>query len=331
MKIKIFGAGTWGTALAEVLIQNGHNVTLWHYKSEFINTLKKSLIHPNLSSHRLSKKINFTDQIQLDSDVEMIVIATPSQSIKELVEKIDFSDCKPVIVSVAKGLEKESGKTMSQVIASDSNICESQVCALYGPSHAEEVMKKIPTAIVAGSKDLDTAEKVQHVFSNQYFRVYRSDDILGVEVGGSIKNVISLAAGICKGVGYGDNTIAALLTRGTKELSNLGIALGGKTETFFGLSGVGDLIVTATSKHSRNRQVGEWIGNGLSLEQITQKMSMVAEGVETAKAIKSLARKKKIEMPICSEVYKIIFEDKNSLLAMNELMTRELTSEYSNN
>ena len=331
MKIKIFGAGTWGTALAELLIQNGHNVTLWHYKSEFINSLKKSLIHPNLSSHRLSKKINFTDQIQLDEEIEMIVIATPSQTIKNLVEEIDFSDCKPLIVSVSKGLEKESGKTMSQVIARNPHISDSQICALYGPSHAEEVMKKIPTAIVAGSDDLETAEKVQHVFSNQYFRVYRSEDILGVEVGGSIKNVISLAAGICKGIGYGDNTIAALLTRGAKELSSLGNALGGKAETFFGLSGVGDLIVTATSKHSRNRQVGEWIGSGLSLEQISQKMSMVAEGVETAKAIRNLADENKVEMPICSEVYKIIFEGKNSLLAMNELMTRELTLEYSNN
>jgi len=331
MKIKIYGAGTWGTALAELLVQNGHDVLLWHYKSSFLETLKKSLIHPNLGSHRLSKKIEFTNQIQLKQGVEMVVIAIPCQSIRDLFHKINFSEFQPIIVSVSKGLEMDTGKTMSQVILDSTDLNPDNICALYGPSHAEEVMKKIPTAIVAGASNINTAKVVQDVFSNQFFRVYSSDDILGVEVGGSVKNVISLAAGICKGIGFGDNTIAALLTRGTKEIATLGATLGAKEETFFGLSGVGDLIVTATSRHSRNRQVGEWIGNGLSLDQISKKMNMIAEGVETTKAIMKLAKEKNVDLPICSEVYKIIFEDKNSILAMNNLMTRELTSEYSNN
>ena len=192
-------------------------------------------------------------------------------------------------------------------------------------------MKKIPTTIVASSYNEKISKKIQDTFSNQFFRVYRNSDVLGVEFGGSVKNVISIAAGICRGIGYGDNTIAALLVRGSKELSRFGIALGAKRETFFGLSGIGDLIVTSTSKHSRNRQVGEWIGIGLSLKQISQQMNMVAEGIETTKAIMMVANNKNIEMPICSEVYKILFENKSALLAMNDLMTRELTSEYSNN
>ena len=331
MKIKIYGAGTWGTALAELLAQNGHDVLLWHYKSSFLKTLKKSLIHPNLGSHRLSKKIEFTNQIQLEKSIEIVVIAVPCQSVRDLIQNIDFTIHQPIIVSVSKGLEIGTGKTMSQVILDSVSIESDNICALYGPSHAEEVMKKIPTAIVAGALNINTSKKVQHTFSNPFFRVYSNDDIIGVEVGGSVKNVISLAAGICKGIGFGDNTIAALLTRGTKEIASLGATLGAKEETFFGLSGVGDLIVTATSKHSRNRQVGEWVGNGLSLEQISKKMNMIAEGVETTKAIMNLAEEKNVDLPICTEVYKIIFEGKNSLLAMNNLMTRELTSEYSNN
>ena len=331
MKIKIFGAGTWGTALAELLVQNGHEVSVWHYKSDFIQLINKSLIHPNLGSHRLSKKIHFTDDLNISPEIDIVVIAIPCQAIRDLLEKINFSGINPIIVSVSKGLEHDSGKTTSQVISENPNIDLSQICVLYGPSHAEEVMKKIPTTIVASSSSEQTSIKIQEAFSNQFFRVYRNSDILGVELGGSIKNVISLAAGICKGIGFGDNTIAALLVRGSKELANFGVGLGASKETFFGLSGMGDLIVTATSSHSRNRQVGEWIGEGLSLEQILQKMNMVAEGVETTKAIMMLAKEKNIEMPICSEVYQIIFEGKNALVAMNNLMTRELTSEYSNN
>ena len=331
MKIKIYGAGTWGIALAELLVQNGYDVTVWHYKHTFLNDLQKSLIHPNLDSHRLSKKVKFTDKIQFQSDVNMIVIATPSQSIRDLLQKINFTENNPIVVCVSKGLEKESGMTMSQVIHDVTNISNDKICALYGPSHAEEVMKKIPTAIVAASGSLDTAKIVQDSFSNQFFRVYSSDDILGVEFGGSIKNVIAIAAGICKGIGYGDNTIAALITRGTKELSRLGLVFGAKRETFFGLSGMGDLIVTATSNHSRNRKVGEWIGNGLTLGQIAKKMKMVAEGVDTTLAINKLAEIKNIEMPICKEVFHILFEGKNPVIAIGDLMTRELISEYLNN
>lgn len=331
MKITVYGAGTWGIALAELLAQNEHEVNVWHYKEDFINKLKKSLIHPNLNSHRLSKKINFTHEIQFQSNVDIIVIAIPTQTIRGFLEKLNFTKNKPIIVSVSKGLEKETGMTVSQVIYDVANLPSDKICALYGPSHAEEVMKKIPTAIVSASKCVETAELIQKVFSNQFFRVYRSSDIIGVEFGGSIKNVISIASGICKGIGFGDNTIAALLTRGTKELSQLGLLFGAKRETFFGLSGMGDLIVTATSKHSRNRQVGEWIGEGFTLDQISKKMNMIAEGVETTKAINSLVKQNKIDMPICKEVYQILFKGKNSVIAMGDLMTRKLTTEYSNN
>ncbi|MAJ44125.1 MAG: glycerol-3-phosphate dehydrogenase [Candidatus Marinimicrobia bacterium] len=331
MKIKIYGAGTWGTALAELLVQNGHDVTLWHYNIEFIKYIKKSLIHPNLDSHRLSKKIDFTSQIDLSHEIDFVVIAIPSQAIRDLLAKINFDEVSPIVVSVSKGLENHTGKTISQVISENPNIKYNKICVLYGPSHAEEVLKKIPTTIVASSPNNQVAVKIQEAFSNQYFRVYRNPDTIGVELGGSIKNVISLAAGICKGVGFGDNTIAALLVRGSMELASFGVKLGAKNKTFFGLSGMGDLIVTATSNYSRNRQVGEWIGEGVKLEQISNKMNMVVEGLETTKAIMVLAKKNNIEMPICSEVYKVIFEGKNALVAMNNLMTRELTLEYENN
>ena len=331
MKIKIYGAGTWGTALAEVLVLNGHSVFLWHYRKEFINQIQNSLTHPNLSSYQLSKKIRFTNQIQTSNKYDFLIFAIPCQKLRELLQKLDFTNINSVIISASKGLEKQSGKTMSEVISENSQINARKICVLYGPTHAEEVIKKIPTTIVASSIDESVSKSVQKIFSNQFFRVYRNPDIKGVEIGGSIKNIIAIAAGICKGVGFGDNTIAAIIVRGCEEFSYLGEVLGANRSTFFGLSGMGDLIVTATSKHSRNRKVGEWIGQGLSISQIENNLNMVAEGIETTKAVRALAKEKNIDMPICFQVYQIIFKGKDPLLAMKELMTRKLKIEHKNN
>ena len=331
MKIKIYGAGTWGTALAEVLVLNGHNVFLWHYRKEFIDQIQNSLTHPNLSSYQLSKKIRFTNQIQISNTFDFLIFAIPCQKLRELLQKLDFTNINSVIISASKGLEKQSGKTMSEVISENPQINARKICVLYGPTHAEEVIKKIPTTIVASSIDEGVSKSVQKIFSNQFFRVYRNSDIKGVEIGGSIKNIIAIAAGICKGVGFGDNTIAAIIVRGCEEFSYLGKVLGANRSTFFGLSGMGDLIVTATSKHSRNRQVGEWIGQGLNISQIENNLNMVAEGIETTKAVRALAKEKNIDMPICFQVYQIIFKGKDPLLAMKELMTRKLKIEHKNN
>ena len=331
MKIKIYGAGTWGTALAEVLVLNGHNVFLWHYRKEFIDQIQNSLTHPNLSSYQLSKKIRFTNQIQISNTTDFLIFAIPCQKLRELLQKLDFTNINSVIISASKGLEKQSGKTMSEVISENPQINARKICVLYGPTHAEEVIKKIPTTIVASSIDEGVSKSVQKIFSNQFFRVYRNSDIKGVEIGGSIKNIIAIAAGICKGVGFGDNTIAAIIVRGCEEFSYLGKVLGANRSTFFGLSGMGDLIVTATSKHSRNRQVGEWIGQGLNISQIENNLNMVAEGIETTKAVRALAKEKNIDMPICFQVYQIIFKGKDPLLAMKELMTRKLKIEHKNN
>lgn len=331
MKIKIYGAGTWGTALAEVLVLNGHSVFLWHYRKEFIDQIQNSLTHPNLSSYQLSKKIRFTNQIQISNTFDFLIFAIPCQKLRELLQKLDFTNINSVIISASKGLEKQSGKTMSEVISENPQINARKICVLYGPTHAEEVIKKIPTTIVASSIDEGVSKSVQKIFSNQFFRVYRNSDIKGVEIGGSIKNIIAIAAGICKGVGFGDNTIAAIIVRGCEEFSYLGKVLGANRSTFFGLSGMGDLIVTATSKHSRNRQVGEWIGQGLNISQIENNLNMVAEGIETTKAVRALAKEKNIDMPICFQVYQIIFKGKDPLLAMKELMTRKLKIEHKNN
>ncbi len=331
MKIKIYGAGTWGTALAEVLVLNGHSVFLWHYRKEFINQIQNSLTHPNLSSYQLSKEIRFTNQIQTSNKFDFLIFAIPCQKLRELLQKLDFTNINSVIISASKGLEKQSGKTMSEVISENPQINARKICVLYGPTHAEEVIKKIPTTIVASSIDEGVSKSVQKIFSNQFFRVYRNSDIKGVEIGGSIKNIIAIAAGICKGVGFGDNTIAAIIVRGCEEFSYLGKVLGANRSTFFGLSGMGDLIVTATSKHSRNRKVGEWIGQGLNISQIENNLNMVAEGIETTKAVRALAKEKNIDMPICFQVYQIIFKGKDPLLAMKELMTRKLKIEHKNN
>lgn len=331
MKISVIGAGGWGTALAVLLFKNGHEVSLWEYDQNYCEELIK------FRENRIYlPSINIPDEIFITNNLNeaifgknIIVLAIPAQYLRSALSKINCSDVRnSIILNVAKGIEKNSLLTMSGVIKDVfRDISEDQIATLSGPSHAEEVARKIPTAVVVASKSIKTAIAIQSVFINSYFRVYSSTDIIGVELGGSIKNVIAIGAGIIDGANFGDNTKAAILTRGVAEISRLGIKLGAKPETFGGLSGIGDLIVTCMSKHSRNRYVGEQIGKGKKLKEILSSMKMVAEGVDTAVSVNNLAKKYDAEMPICSEVYKVLFEDKDPIKATFDLMTRDMKPE----
>ena len=322
----VLGAGTWGTALSIILNDNSHNVTLWHYKKDFLDKLNKDRIHPKLNCS-IPKSINFTNNLEHINNKSMLVIAIPTQTIRGTLIKLKKIPDNLLIVNASKGIEVTSLKTISNVIEETTSVSKNNIIALYGPSHAEEVVKKLPTTIVAASNDIDNARIVQDIFSNQFFRIYSNNDIVGVEIAGSIKNIIAIAAGISVGVGFGDNTLSALITRGIAEIKRLGLEMGAIESTFLGLSGIGDLIVTATSKHSRNRKLGHRIGQGEKYENIIKDMTMVAEGVETSKAIYNLSKKLNIEMPICNEVYEILFDNKDPKTAIHDLMNRKLIDE----
>jgi len=285
MKISVLGAGGWGTTLAILLHYNGHNVTLWEYKKSYARHLLKKRINTDyLPGIKIPKEILITPDIEESTeDKNLIVMAVPSQFLRGVVNKIEFHQIKnSIFVSVSKGIENKSLMTMSQMLKNVfPHVDKNQIGVISGPSHAEEVSKRIPTAVVAASSDLETSKTIQAAFMNSYFRVYASTDILGVELGGAFKNIIAIGAGIIDGAGFGDNTKAAIMTRGVTEISRLGLAMGAQPETFAGLSGMGDLIVTCMSRHSRNRFVGEQIGKGKKLKQILNSMEQVAEGVET--------------------------------------------------
>lgn len=328
MNISVLGAGTWGTTLAEVLYYNEHQVSLWHYREKFVKQLLKDRTHPKLKNHTISRSIHLTHKIsELPLD-EMIITAVPSQNLRESISKIPIISKDVLFVNASKGIEVSSLMRMSEVINNVTGLPFSNIISLHGPSHAEEVIQKLPTTVVSACENIHNARIVQKVFSNEYFRIYSNVDIIGVEMGGAVKNVIAIAAGICTGIGYGDNTLSALITRGLAELQRLGAALGANKETFSGLSGLGDLIVTSTSSHSRNRLVGEQIGKGRKLLEIIKKLGMVAEGIETAKSIHQLMKKLKIDMPICEQVYETLFNQKNPRDAIRELMTRTLVDEH---
>jgi len=328
MKIAILGAGSWGTALGKVLHENGSKVLLWHLEADFSKKLNQNHEHPFLPGISLSKELCFTASIdEILEFGDMMVSALPSQVIRTMLNKFPVGWRKP-IVSVSKGIENNTGMRMSQVIIEKLALSERKVVILSGPSHAEEVAQKSPTAVVAACADIDHAREIQKLFSNEYFRVYASTDVAGVEFGGAAKNIIALAAGICNGLGFGDNTIAALVTRGMEEIVRLGIVLGAERSTFSGLSGVGDLVVTAFSPHSRNRQVGTRIGKGEKLQDILSSMEMVAEGVETTRSMYFLSKKHNIEMPICGQIFKVLFEDVSPRQAILDLMDRELVDEH---
>lgn len=331
MKITILGAGGWGTTLSILLHYNGHQVSLWEYEKSYTKQLIKHrenrIFLPGIE---IPKEIEITHNLEIASeDKNMFVLAVPAQYLRSVVKEIDYSQLKnSTIVNVAKGIENKTLLTMSQMLIDEiPQLNPEQIGTLSGPSHAEEVSKRIPTAVVAASKSLDTSKNIQAAFMNSYFRVYSSTDILGVELGGSVKNVIAIGAGIIDGAKFGDNTKAAIMTRGVTEITRLGVALGAKSDTFWGLSGMGDLIVTCMSKHSRNRFVGEKIGQGKKLKEIIKSMEMVAEGIDSCKSVKELAEKYKIDTPIVNEVYKVLFEDKDAVQATTDLMARDMKTE----
>lgn len=332
MKIAILGAGSWGTTLSLVFNDNQHEVTLWSHNAEQvkkINSTRKN--NPYTESVLIPKEIKITTDLEETiSQNKIILTAIPSQHLRSVLNKISYLDLSDhIFCNVSKGIENESLMTMSEVMMdSIPSITKKNLAILSGPSHAEEVWRKIPTAVVTASYSIKTAKLLSSIFSTNYFRVYQSDDIRGVELGGSLKNVIAIGSGIIDGSGFGDNTKAAIITRGMLEMSRLGVKMGALPRTFTGLSGVGDLIVTCMSKFSRNRHVGDQLGKGEKLESILKKMVMVAEGVTTAKSAKDLSIKFGVEMPIFSEVYKILYENKNPQSSTIELMTRELRQEH---
>ncbi|MBD3224722.1 MAG: NAD(P)H-dependent glycerol-3-phosphate dehydrogenase [Caldithrix sp.] len=326
MRIAIIGAGSWGTALAKVLNDNKHEVVCYTIEDEVIQTVTENKENTRyLPQIKLSPSIRFTMNLkEALNGTELILIAVPSQIIRNVIPQItdNTSVNEKLFVTVAKGIENNTYKRASQIIQEVGKISPEQIVALSGPSHAEEVAREIPTAVVAASVSLSTAKTVQNVFMNHYFRVYGSQDIRGVELGGALKNIIALAAGICDGAGLGDNSKAALMTRGLVEMSRLGVAMEADSATFAGLSGMGDLIVTCMSKHSRNRYVGEQIGKGRKLQEILDEMVMVAEGVKTTLSAFELSKKMYVEMPITEQIYLTLFKEKAPLEALNDLMTR---------
>ena len=321
--VGVIGSGTWGTALAVLLTGNGHRVSLWSAIGEEAEALKASRRHPNLGDVRIPETIEITTDLEeAMKDRDLLVLSVPSVYVRQTARRMaPFLREGQIITNVGKGVEDETLLTLSQVI--EEELPAAQVTVLSGPSHAEEVSKGLPTTCVAGAKKRRTAEFVQNVFMSHVFRVYTSPDVLGIELGGALKNVIALAAGMADGLGYGDNTKAALITRGIAEITRLGTAMGGQMETFGGLTGIGDLIVTCASMHSRNRRAGILIGQGYSMEEAMKEVHMVVEGVYSARAALALARKYQVSMPIVEQVNEILFEGMPAKEAVSELMLRD--------
>lgn len=327
-KISVIGAGSWGIALATVLQKNGHEVTVWSVIEEEINMLKEKHEHlTKLPGVKLSEATVFTTNLEeAVKGKDLLVLAVPSVYVRSTAKSMKTLVAPgQLIVNVGKGIEESTLMILSDVI--EEEIPQAEVTILSGPSHAEEVGKGLPTTCVVGARDKKTAEYVQNIFMNETFRIYTSPDMLGIEVGGALKNVIALAAGMADGLGYGDNTKAALITRGIVEISRLAIAMGGKYETLSGLTGIGDLIVTCASRHSRNRRAGMLIGQGKSMQEAMDEVQMVVEGVYSAKAAIALSKKYNVPMPIIEEVNQILFENKPVKEAVFELMSRDKKAE----
>ena len=323
-KVGVIGAGSWGTALAILLHDNGHDVTVWSIHEEEVETLNTTRRHERkLPGVEIPEGIVFTtDMKETMSDKDVCVLAVPSPFIRSTCQKMkQYVRAGQIIVNVAKGIEENTLYTLTDII--EEELPYADACVLSGPSHAEEVSRRLPTTCVVSSRTRKTAEYLRSVFVSPVFRVYISPDMLGIELGGALKNVIALAAGTADGLGYGDNTKAALITRGIAEIARLGIKMGGKPETFYGLTGIGDLIVTCASMHSRNRKAGYLMGQGYTMEEAMKEVQMVVEGVYSAKAALELSRKYQVEMPIVEQVNKVLFENKNAEEAVKELMLRD--------
>ena len=329
--ISVLGAGSWGLGLALLLNNNGHNVTVWSVLNDEVVMLQTEREHKRcLPGVRIPDSITIsgdTANVINNADVLVLAVASPyTRSTAKLIAP--FVKEGQIIVNVAKGVEEHTLLTLCQIV--EEEIPQAKVAVLSGPSHAEEVSRGIPTTCVIGAHEKNTAEYLQNIFMSDVFRVYTSPDMLGICIGGALKNVIALAAGIADGLGYGDNTKAALITRGNAEITRLGVAMGANPHTFAGLSGIGDLIVTCASMHSRNRRAGILIGKGYTKDQAMEEVQMVVEGVFSAKAALELSKKYNIEMPIVEQVNKVLFEDKPAAEAVKELMLRDKKIEIDN-
>ncbi|MCD4691991.1 MAG: NAD(P)H-dependent glycerol-3-phosphate dehydrogenase [Calditrichales bacterium] len=326
MRAAVIGSGSWGTTLALVLNNNGHHVNCWTIEQTTLDDVREKKENSRyLPGVKIPDSILFTgDMKEAVKDAEIIISAVPSQVTREVIPQVlqALNKTGQIWVTVSKGIENKTYLRISEVINQVGKVPKNKIVVLSGPSHAEEVARKIPTAIVSSSSSIESAKVVQKAFMTPYFRIYASPDIVGVELGGALKNIIALAAGICDGAGFGDNTKAALMTRGLVEINRFGVELGSQSDTFAGLSGMGDLIVTCMSKHSRNRHVGEQIGKGRKLQEILDEMVMVAEGVKTTISAYEIAKAKNIEIPITEQIYLTLFKDKSAHDAMTDLMTR---------
>ena len=323
-RISVLGAGSWGTALALLLHNNGHEVILWSALGEEIDVLREKRENVSkLPGVKIPEAIDITTDLERSlRDADVAVLAVPSPYIRSTCKRMaPYIKKGQRIVNVAKGVEEKTLMTLSEII--EQELPGAEVSVLSGPSHAEEVGKGLPTTCVVSSRRRETAEYLQGIFMSPVFRVYTTPDMLGVELGAALKNVIALAAGTADGLGYGDNTKAALITRGSAESARLGVKMGARMETFYGLSGIGDLIVTCASVHSRNRKAGYLMGKGYSMEAAMAEVQMIVEGVYSAKAGKELAEKYEVEMPIIAEVNKVLFEGKSASEAVIDLMVRD--------
>lgn len=328
-KVSVLGGGSWGIALAVLLHKNGHEITIWSALEKEIEMLQTEHEHKMLPGVKLAEDMIFTtNDEEAATDKDLIVMAVASSYTRDTAKRFSKLIAPgQIIVNVAKGIEEDTVMTLSEII--EQEIPQAVVAVLSGPSHAEEVGRGVPTTIVVGAKKKSTAEFIRSLFMNEVFRVYISPDVLGIELGGSLKNVVALAAGIADGLGYGDNTKAALITRGITEIGRLGMAMGGKYETFSGLTGIGDLIVTCASMHSRNRRAGILIGQGKTMDEAMAEVKMVVEGVYSAKAAMQLAKKYDVQLPIIEQVNLVLFDGKPAEEAVKDLMLRDKKIEVS--
>ncbi|WP_339056243.1 NAD(P)H-dependent glycerol-3-phosphate dehydrogenase [Fusobacterium animalis] len=325
-KISVIGSGGWGIALTILLHKNGHDLTIWSFDKKESEELKKTRQNKTkLPNILLPEDVKVTDDLrETVDDKDILILAVPSKAIRSVSKSLkNIIKDNQIIVNVAKGLEEDTLETMTDIIEEELKGKKPQVAVLSGPSHAEEVGRGIPTTCVISANNKELTLYLQNIFMNPSFRVYTSSDMLGVEIGGALKNVIALAAGIADGLNYGDNTKAALITRGIKEISSLGVAMGGEQSTFYGLTGLGDLIVTCASMHSRNRRAGILLGQGKTLDEAIKEVNMVVEGVYSAKSALMAAKKYNVEIPIIEQVNAVLFENKNAAEAVNELMIRD--------
>ena len=323
MKITVVGSGAWGTALALLLLENGNDVTLWSYHQEESNRMRDTHENPMLKGVPLPEELKLTTDLSSVKGCGLVVLATPSFAVRATAAQLrELVDPGTIVVSVSKGIEKDTSLRLSQVIEEELQ-GKCPVVVLSGPSHAEEVGRRIPTGVVAAADELSVAQKVQDLFMNPRFRVYTSDDKVGTEICAALKNVIALCAGCCDGMGYGDNTKAMLMTRGLAETARLGVALGGRRETFAGLAGMGDLIVTCTSMNSRNYRAGILIGQGMPVQQAIQEIGAVVEGYYAVDSARELAKRAGVEMPITQAAYQVLYEGRDPKTVLQELMRRE--------